>query len=163
MSHFNIFLCLFLIIGVLSHNTNASYVITDPPPADMVYRNCATTFSDPILWNDGIPDTKDWPPVCWSVVYYEAGNWHLDEKEVGELRIREIHDRMLRRELERSKKYWIERQLKEKFAKEREKEARCLIVFSDPALWNSGQPQAKDWSSTCWKFVELTDGKWFWK
>ena len=164
MKHACLFSCLFVLSGVLSSNTNASYQVTTPPPAEMVYRDCATTFNDPVLWNDGLPDTKAWSPVCWSVVYYEAGKWHLDEKAVGESKIREIHDRILRRQLERQKEYWADIKLKEKLAKAREDRARrCHTVFSDLALWNAGQPQAKDWSSDCWKFVEKRGGKWFWK
>ncbi len=164
MRHIYTFLCVFLLIGVISNTTNASYVIRHPPPADVVYRTCASIFNDPLLWNDGLPDTKDWSPVCWSVVYYEAGKWLLDEKAVGESKIREIHDHILRRQLERQKEYWADIKLKEKLAKEREERARrCHTVFSDLALWNAGQPQAKDWSSDCWKFVEKRSGKWFWK
>ena len=43
------------------------------------------------------------------------------------------------------------------------KEKRCYSTFSDSALWSAGQPQAKDWRQSCWKFVEIKDGKWFWK
>ena len=162
MKHACLFFCLFVLSGVLSSNTNASYQVTTPPPAEMVYRDCATTFNDPVLWNDGLPDTKDWPPVCWSVVNYDVGQWHLDEKAIGELKIREIHDRMLRREFEQATKYWIEQTKNEGLKREKEKEARCHVGFSDPTLWNSGQPQAKDWPTSCWQFVELKDGKWFW-
>ena len=101
------FLCLFLLSGVLSDNTNASYQVTTPPPAEMVYRDCATTFNDPVLWNNELPDTESWTPHCWPLVYHEDGKWYFDIKKYGKILLQRDQTRKRMALQEERKKLWL--------------------------------------------------------
>jgi hypothetical protein len=150
MKHIYTFLCLFLLSGVLSNNANAH----EPDYFGDCVRTIKYSDTDFVLWNNKLPDTERWTQNCWSLVYYEDGKWYFDVKRYGELLLR--RDQAKKR-MDLSKK---KRQLREQ---EIRKETRCHITFTDPALWNAGQPQAKDCPQSCWEFVENRDGKWLWK
>ena len=100
MRHICTFLCLFLLSGVLSSYANASY-----PP---YYRYCYGMIHDPVLWNNGQPpNTKDWTPHCWLLVYYELGRWHFDRK-MYEKKMLEVRQRIEWEALqEERKKVWL--------------------------------------------------------
>ena len=105
MKHIYIFLSLFLLGGVLSSYSNASF--------PSYYRDCHAMIHDHVLWNHGKPpNTKHWTPHCWSLVYYELGRWHFDKKMYGK-KLLEERQRAERRALRWSpennkKRLWAE-------------------------------------------------------
>ena len=109
MKHIYIFLCLFLLSAVLSNNSNAS--------GPTYCRECARiikySYTDFVLWNNELPDTKHWTTHCWSLVYYEDGKWHFDVKTYGEIVLRQDEERIrieLRIELANEKKRLYEQE-----------------------------------------------------
>jgi len=81
MKYIYIFLCLFLISGVLSTNAKAS----DPDYLGDCVSIIKYSYTDFVLWNNKLPDTESWTPLCWPLVYHEDGKWYFDIKKYGEI------------------------------------------------------------------------------
>ena len=103
MKHIYTFLCIFLLSGVSSTNANAS--------ERNYLRECLLTirysYTDFVLWNNKLPDTESWTPLCWSLVYQEDGKWYFDIKRYGVLLL-EHQQRQRRSALqEERRKLWL--------------------------------------------------------
>jgi len=103
MKHIYIFLCLFLLSGVLSTNAKAS----EPDYLGDCLLTIRYSYTDFSLWNNELPDTERWTPHCWSLVYQEDGKWYFDIKRYGVILL-ELEHREIRSALqEERRKLWL--------------------------------------------------------
>ena len=108
-------LSVFLMSSVLSTGAIAS----SPP----YYRDCYAMIHDPVLWNHGQPpNTRYWTWHCWSLVYYELGRWHFDQK---------IYEKRLLQEDQRRERLALERERREVWMRWAEKRRALQIKYGN--------------------------------